>query len=168
MKKNSRIQGETMGAFFRGMVPACIFALILSPAAFPIPQETPDFAGLLGKDWRLIELRRQDGSVSFDRSAMEADGLEDAFTLRFEDERISGKAFPNRYFGPYSRGKGQAITFEDLAATMMASLRELDALTESEYFRYLKGVQSWNLIQGCLELAAVSDGLQVVLVFTAD
>jgi heat shock protein HslJ len=150
------------------MVPACIAALALSVcAASPAPRETPDFDSLLEKDWRLIEVRQGDDSVSLDRPA--TDDMEDVFTLRFDSERISGRAFPNRYFGPYSRGKGQAITIGEVAATLMASFKELDALTEKEYFRYLAGVQSWNLVQGRLELhAAASDGFKAVLVFTAD
>jgi heat shock protein HslJ len=146
------------------MIPACIAALLSVCAA----REAPNFDSLLGKDWRLIEVRQGNDTVSLDRAAMEAGGAGDAFTLRFENERISGKAFPNRYFGPYSREEGQALTFGEVASTMMASIREL-ALTERDYFRYLGGVQSWNLVQGRLELhTAAPEGLQAVLVFTTD
>jgi heat shock protein HslJ len=153
-----------MGTFFRVMVPLCIAALFSVCSA----REAPNFASLLEKDWRLIEVRQGNDKVSLDRAAMEADGAGDAFTLRFDDERISGKAFPNRYFGPYSRKEGQTLTFGEVASTLMASIREL-ALTERDYFRYLEGVQSWNLVQGRLELYTVSpDGPQTVLVFTTD
>jgi heat shock protein HslJ len=155
-----------MGTFFRVMVPVCVAMLLSVCVASPVPQETLNFDSLLEKDWKLIEVRQEDDNVSLDRSVMEADGLGDVFTLRFDDERISGKAFSNRYFGSYNRGTGQAITFGRIAATLIASFKELDAITEKEYFRYLEEVQSWNLLQGRLELYAVtSDNLQVILVF---
>jgi heat shock protein HslJ len=129
------------------------------------PAQTPGFSAVLGKDWRLVEIRAEAGGVNLDRSVMEIEGVGDAFTLRFEEDRVNGVALPNRYFGPYTQ-EGQAISFQAIASTLMASSRELDALKEREYFAYLEQVQSWAWRQGRLELhSAAPDGRQVVLIF---
>jgi hypothetical protein len=153
--------------FLRCILIAITGLVAASCAGSPSRRQAPDFSGLLDRDWYLSEIRGDNERVILDRSALEAGGLGDAFTLRFDENRISGKALPNRYFGPYTRGQGQAITFEAAAATLMASFIELEALTEQEYFRYLEGIQSWNLVQGRLELRAVTGGTELVLVFTA-
>jgi heat shock protein HslJ len=123
------------------------------------------FSGILGKDWELVEIRIETGAISLDRARMEADGLGDAFTLKFEEDRLSGMALPNRYFGPYTR-KGQAIEIKGLASTLMAAFKELEALKEHDYFGYLERTQSWEVSRNALELhSAAPDGQKAVLVF---
>jgi hypothetical protein len=126
-----------------------------------------DFSGVLGKAWRLAEIRIETGGIRLDRAAMEADGLGDAFTLTFEDEKIGGAALPNRYFGPYTRN-GRDLTFGRIASTLMASFKELDVLKEREYFDYLDRVQRWAWDGDRLELHSTApDGRGAVLIFTA-
>ncbi|MDR1948406.1 MAG: META domain-containing protein [Spirochaetaceae bacterium] len=151
----------------------CILALVtglavVACAGTPTGRETAGFEGVFGKDWKLAAIRGETGKVELDRAALEADGLGDAFTLRFEEERINGKGLPNRYVSPYKRGKGQAITFGEIAATLMASFKELEVLKEGEYFDYLKRAQSWGWGQDSLELHTTTpEGLTVVLVFVS-
>jgi hypothetical protein len=124
-----------------------------------------EFSDVLGKDWSLAEIRMETGDIRLDRELMEADGLGDTFTLRFEEDRISGMALPNRYFGLYTR-KGRAIKIEGVASTLMAGFKELEALKEHDYFDYLERVQGWTLGLNSLELhSAAPDGEKAVLVF---
>ncbi|MFP3090192.1 META domain-containing protein [Treponema sp. TIM-1] len=159
------------------MVPAvfriCYFTVLLSAifmaaacSGGPSAREAPGFSDILGKDWRLIRIRTETDSINLDREVMDVAGVGDAFTLRFEEDRINGVALPNRYFGPYVR-EGQAISFKGIASTLMASSNELDILNENEYFGYLDRVQGWALRLGRLELhSATPDGQQAILIFS--
>jgi heat shock protein HslJ len=131
----------------------------------PSRNEAPEFSSILEKDWQLIEIRQESGDISLDRARMEADGIGDAFTLRIDEERISGKALPNRYFGPYTR-TGQAIRIEKIAATLMANIARPGTLSENDYFDYLWWVQSWAQNGDNLELHTASpEGQRAVLIF---
>ncbi|MDR0689519.1 MAG: META domain-containing protein [Spirochaetaceae bacterium] len=126
--------------------------------------ETRVFPDIIGKNWYLTEIRTEPGGIILDRAAMEADGLGDAFTLKFEEDQIGGVALPNRYFGPYTR-KGHGIQFNRIASTLMASFKELD-ITEREYFDYLDRVQRWAWNRDHLELHSTAPtGQQAVLIF---
>jgi heat shock protein HslJ len=137
-------------------------------AGTPPGQPAAGFEGALGKDWKLTAILKEPGNTALDRADLEADGLGDAFTLRFDEERISGKGFPNRYFGPYSRGKGPALSIGKIAATLMAAFKELEALSETEYFGYLERAQSWAWGRDSPELhihSTTPEGLKAILVF---
>ncbi|MDR2630105.1 MAG: META domain-containing protein [Spirochaetaceae bacterium] len=134
-------------------------------AGGPSQNKAPEFSGALGRDWQLVKIRTETGGINLDRTVMEAEGIGDAFTLQFEENQINGKALPNRYFGPYTR-KGQSINFQGIASTLMASFKELDVLTEREYFDYLERVQSWAWNQDSLELhSSTPDGQKAILIF---
>jgi hypothetical protein len=130
-----------------------------------VQKKTPEFDDVLGREWKLIGIRTGAGDAVLDRAALEADGLGDIFTLKFDAERVSGRGFPNRYFGPYERDGG-SLTVGNVAATLMMSFKELDVLKEREYFDYLGDVSGWDLVDGRLELyTSGPDGTAVVLIF---
>ena len=118
-----------------------------------------------GIDWLLLEVRGASGTVAIDRSGPGSQGM---YVLRFEEERLSGAAAPNLYFGPYTSGDGNALSIEEIASTQMALLPEREDLIEDEYLAYLLRVSRWDLAEGKLELfSSCQDGEEAVLVFLA-
>jgi heat shock protein HslJ len=119
-----------------------------------------------GKEWSLTELRSGGSTVRIDRSKLGGADTNGSFTIIFQEGRVNGVAWPNRYFGPYTSGAGDALTISDqLASTMMAAFIELDELKEHEYFAYLSKVTRWTVRDGKLELYSTVDGRETVLVF---
>ena len=119
-----------------------------------------------GKEWSLTELRSGGNTIQIDRTKLAAADTNGSFTISFQEGRVSGIGWPNRYFGPYTTGSGGALTISDqLASTMMAAFVELDELKEHDYFAYLAKVTRWAVQNGKLELYSTSDGRETVLVF---
>ena len=116
------------------------------------------FGDIRGKEWKLAGLRTAAGDRGFSRRALEEEGFGDAFSLKFEGERISGVGAPNRYFAPYELGDGQTLEIKSLAHTLMASFKEPAALNEAEYFAFLEKAGRWALAEGRLELSTESPG----------
>jgi heat shock protein HslJ len=136
-------------------------------------------SGITGKDWKLIEVRSSaDASASagtdtgasrFSRGELAEAGMENAYTLRFDEERLSGMGAPNRYSAPYTQGAGQTLSIGVIASTLMASIREPENLKEREYFDYLENVNKWEFVQGQLRLISRNGrGEETVLIFEAD
>jgi hypothetical protein len=145
------------------------------PAVSPASPESPvlsgppgDFSAVTGKIWRLVSVTPAlPGRPAFIRSALSDQGF---FTLTFsrEELRMSGKACPNNYFGPYTVS-GESLLFGQVASTLMANIGEPAGLREHEYFGYLRGVYSWRTENGRLVLLAKQeDGTPVTLIFGAD
>jgi heat shock protein HslJ len=109
-------------------------------------------ADVWGSEWKLVEIKTAARSVEYDRNQLASEGFDDIFTLRFNDGELTGKAAPNRYSGPYTRGDGQALSIGNVAGTLAASLTEPVKCRESDYFAYLAKVSRWELNQGTLEL----------------
>jgi heat shock protein HslJ len=118
-----------------------------------------------GKEWILTELRGGGNTVRIDRSKLAAADTDGSFTIIFQGGRVNGVGWPNRYFGPYTVGGGEALSIGELASTMMAAFVELDELKEHDYFVYLSKVTRWAVRDGKLELYSTSDGRETVLVF---
>jgi len=119
-----------------------------------------------GKEWFLMELRSAGAlPVRIDRSRIEASNIADSFTISFQEGRVSGMGWPNRYAGPYTVGSGDALSIGNLASTMMAAFVELEELREYDYFAYLSKVTRWAVRDGKLELYSTSDGRETVLVY---
>ena len=119
-----------------------------------------------GKEWMLTELRSRGNTVRIDRSKLAAADTNGSFTIIFQDGRVSGVGWPNRYFGPYTSAGVDVLTIsEQLASTMMAAFIELDELKEHDYFVYLSKVTRWAVRDGKLELYSTSDGRETTLVF---
>jgi heat shock protein HslJ len=125
------------------------------------------FDDVTGKYWALTEIRRAGNTIQINRRQLEANNIGDFFTINFQDNRVSGIGAPNRYFGPYSLGRGQELSFGNLASTLMAAFIEADELKEHEYYAYLNNVTRWNIRDGKLELySSTSAGAELILVFT--
>jgi hypothetical protein len=155
-------KGKNFPVVLAGFITVFVMAACIGDPA--TQGEVLVFSDIIGKNWYLTEIRTEPGGVSLDRAAMEADGLGEAFTLTFEEDRISGIALPNRYFGPYTR-KGQGIKFDRIVSTLMAGFKELD-ITEREYFDYLDRVQRWAWNRDRLELHSTTPtGQRAVLIF---
>jgi heat shock protein HslJ len=150
-----------------GMMMAIMGFLALSCAGGAAVKKSPaDFNDVAGKEWELVEVRTASGPTEFNRVALEAAEMGDAYTLRFDGERLAGKGAPNRYSAPYQVGEGDAILIQPIAGTMMASFREPPGLGEREYYQYLEKVTHWDLAQGLLCLYTLdSAGEEAVLAF---
>ena len=120
-----------------------------------------------GKSWKLVELRFTERTVVLNRSELTTSET-DIFTLTVDNERISGKGAPNRYFTSYQAGTNNTLTIQPIASTMMASIAsDPQRIRESEYFLYLGKVKSWKINQNKLELtSADAANRAVTMVFS--
>ena len=129
------------------------------------PAADDGFAAAMDRDWILSEIRSASGTVTLDRAGHAAT-FGDIFTLRFEAERVYGKAMPNTFRGPYTLGADRAITFENMAMTLMAAFMEPEELNEYEFMGYLHNSFAWNMAGGNFELHTTdARGAETVLVF---
>ncbi|MCL2832832.1 MAG: META domain-containing protein [Treponema sp.] len=146
---------------------AAVFILMVLAAQFcaasAMAQKAENIANIQGKDWILEQVNSGQASVRIDRAGSTAD----VYTIRFDADRISGAAAPNRYFGPYTAGDGLAVSFGMIGSTMMAALFERTDLREQDYFNYLQKAYRWNLSSEKLELYTLdADGNEAVLVYS--
>jgi heat shock protein HslJ len=129
-------------------------------ASSPENQPSP-ITDIQGKEWVLEEIRTNTETVRIERP----ENVE-AFTIRFEVERVGGTGWPNHYFGPYTAGEGNSLSIGNMAATLMMAFFEIEGLNEPQYFAYLANVNSWSLQNGKLELTSSEEnGEKAVLVF---
>jgi len=120
-----------------------------------------------GKNWKLTEIRFTDRTVALNRSELPADQA-DIFTLTIDNERISGRAAPNRYMTAYQAGANNALTIQPIASTMMALIvTDPQRIQEPEYLQYLGKVKSWRINQNKLELTTTDTANQAaIMVFS--
>jgi heat shock protein HslJ len=124
------------------------------------------FDQVLGKNWKLIEIKVANTGTGLSRDAWGTGG-KDFYTLKFQDNLILGRAAPNNYRGPFELGQGQGIRFDSMAATQMALLNEPEELKENEYFKYLEKVYRWDIKDGNLELHSRNEkGEEIVLLYS--
>ena len=120
-----------------------------------------------GKDWILLELKRDEIIIPIDRQKLAAYDMGGVYTIYFQEGRLNGLGAPNRYQAPYSTGGNRSLSIGNIASTLMFSFIEPDGLKEREYFDYLSGANRWDLWEGKLELyCSGSKGDKVVLVYT--
>jgi heat shock protein HslJ len=146
-------------------------ALVLAACAGgPSSQDnTVVFDDLLGQTWKLVEVRIGQKSIGYDRQQLESLGMNDCFTLTFDEERINGKAAPNRYFASYEQGENRILTVQAPASTLMASFVEPEKLKEREYLQFLEKVSRWDFNQDRLELYSRDPGgREAVLIYSAN
>jgi heat shock protein HslJ len=145
------------------------FILILAGAVFLAAcGSTPKFEDIRDREWKLSELQTEPENITFDRSRLIEEGFGDIFTIRFAD-RVSGNGAPNRYFGPYETGKDFSLIIKNVAATLMAPIREPEKLRERDFFNYLENVYRWNISHGSLELFTRGEGgVEAVMVFAPE
>ncbi|GMO45859.1 MAG: hypothetical protein Ta2B_27050 [Termitinemataceae bacterium] len=117
---------------------------------------------LFGIEWKLTEIKISGKTVVLNRESMK-----DEFTINFSDERISGKAFPNRYSAPYETRIGNNLSFKQIVSTRMLAMNEPYPIKEDDYLKYMQTINSWNLINGTLCLRGISEtGNEVLLFFS--
>jgi len=119
-----------------------------------------------GKEWILLEIKSQGKTVTIDRKKLETGNMGGAFTINFDEGRVSGMGAPNRYFGPYTVDSKNVLSIGDLASTMMAAFFEPEELKEKEFLDYLSKASRLKIKSGKLELYSTnSTGAKTVLVF---
>jgi heat shock protein HslJ len=129
--------------------------------ASPPENQGGNISDIQGKEWVLEEIRTSSATVRIDRPENT-----EAFTIRFEADRVGGTGWPNHYFGPYTAGAGNSLSIGNMASTMMMAFFEIEGLNEREFFAYLANVKSWEIQNGKLELTASGqNGEAAVLVF---
>jgi len=123
-------------------------------------------AEISGKNWKLMEVKIGAESLQINRKKLDADGTGDFFTFSINDDRVSGRAAPNRYTAAYKTGDNNALTLTAPASTLMASIYAPEEIEEKEYFEYLIKVNRWKLNQGKLELYTTDKtGTEAIMVF---
>ena len=130
---------------------------------------TPQFSDVRNKEWKLIAVQTEAEDITFDRNQLIDEGFGDIFTIQFADQ-VSGKGAPNRYFGPYEAGKDLSLSIKNVAATLMAPIREPEKLKERDFFTYLGNAYRWNFNkEKRLELSTKGeDGVEAVMVFVTE
>jgi heat shock protein HslJ len=129
---------------------------------------TPKFEEIRDKEWKLTEVQTEPERIIFDRNQLIEEGFGGIFTIRFAD-RVSGMGAPNRYVGPYEAGNDRSLSISNVAATLMAPIREPEKLKEREFFNYLENVYRWDLNRGSLELFTRGEGgVEAVMVFVLE
>jgi heat shock protein HslJ len=149
-----------MGKLVKTGIP--LFVVLLASCA-----GTPaNFSGVRGRVWYLSEVRGPSGTIKVDRTSLEADGMGDIYSLRFNEERLNGKGAPNRYTAPYSTGKNHILALKPAAVTQMATIKKPEGLGEDVYFAYLNKISRWSLNGDMLELKTTDkQGGETVLVY---
>jgi heat shock protein HslJ len=128
-------------------------------------EDAVKFDEIREREWRLTALISTSGVIDLSRQRLEGDGMGDFYILRFDKERLNGKAAPNQYSAPYTLGMDQTLSIGPPAATLMMAFREPE-LKEHDYFTYLSRVSHWIFNKDKLELyTSGEDGAEAVLIF---
>ena len=158
MKTNMVHSFKGCAAVLSVLITALTLGACVSGAA--VTQQTVSFSDTFGREWKLTAVKSaapaSTGGREFSRQELEETGMADAYTLRIDETRLSGKAAPNRYFTSYSLGDGYDIRVNPVAGTLMMSLKEPEGLKEQEYYAYLALVNRWGLHQDVLTLYTVN------------
>jgi heat shock protein HslJ len=137
-------------------------------AGQPVSTAPVSFDNVKGKEWRLNSVRMDAGVLVLDRQKLDSEGFTGAFTLNFGDGQVYGRGAPNTYRAPYEQDQSQSLSIGNIAATLMAPLKEPADFKENEYFACLGNAYRWDLVQGSLELyTKTGDGKEATLVFIA-
>ncbi|MCL2412380.1 MAG: META domain-containing protein [Treponema sp.] len=128
-----------------------------------------DFSDILGREWRLLEVHVNDTfgrTILFDRNTLMQEGDGDIFTMKFDEEMVSGTAAPNLYSGPFTLGEGNSLSIGMMRSTLMATLFEPERLPEHEFFGYMTNVHEWQFVDGRLVLLSkTEDDRDVEMIF---
>jgi heat shock protein HslJ len=152
------------------LLTTAIAVLVFSSCAGGAPAKvvsTAAFEDIQQKTWALAEVRISGGDTLFiDRHKLKNAGNADAYTLIIDEEKVSGKANPNRYSVPYELGEDQEILLPPVVSTLMWGIIDPGMLLEQDYYTYLQNVSFWASDGETLELTTVTaDDQEAVLVF---
>ena len=126
----------------------------VSGAGKKADSQATDPKAIMGIEWFLLEIQTAEGVINIDRDKLAAEQMGDVFTIRFSDDnRVSGKAAPNRYSAPCQWGGGKSLSTGLAAVTRMMALKEPEALKEQEFLDYIAAIDGWSInAAGRLEL----------------
>jgi heat shock protein HslJ len=119
----------------------------------PLPTASSGPDALVGPDWTLTSLAG--------KPKVEGTTLTATFS---QDDRVSGSAGCNRYFGG-ARGEGGSLSVSPLASTMMACGQDGVMEQEQLYLALLQGATRYSIQGSELRLGPGAD--HVTLVFAA-
>jgi len=144
------------------------FLLVLVITVIISCSSGPKFSDVTGKEWKLIKVNVNGRDILFDRNTLSREDAGNIFTFSLDAQNISGVGAPNRYSGPYTLGRDQAINVSSVRSTMMAPIKQPEKLRESDYLIYIQNVYRWNLIdKNRLELySKAEDGADVKMEFS--
>jgi hypothetical protein len=138
----------------------------------------PSFGSVQGKPWKLVEVKADPAQspetprdpIRFDRSRLEAEGMDDIFVLTFSpSDRASGKAAPETYAASYKQGAGQALSLAQISSDHVERDPVPERLREADYFALLGGISRWDYQAGKLELYSTGpDGQAMILTFVLE
>jgi len=125
------------------------------------------FSNVIEKEWSLIKVRVSDNETLINREALANDNAGDLYTLKFDNNLLSGKAEPNTYSAPYTINEAeQTISIKPMRSTLMASFRQSVGLAEHDYYTYMNNAYKWEIVNNNLILHSKSaDEQNVQLVF---
>ena len=125
------------------------------------------FSSVLEKECSLIKVRVGDNETPINREALANDNAGDLYTLKFDNDHLSGKAEPNNYSAPYTINEAeQTISIKPMRSTLMASFRQSVGLAEHDYYTYMNNAYKWEFAGNNLILhSKTADGQNVQLVF---
>ena len=140
-----------------------IITVMLSCAGFgSASTRYRDISEIQDRNWIIEEIIINSSPIQLNHIS----GEREVYVIRFGTDSISGVGAPNRYNAPYTAGERNSLSIGLIAGTLMAPLFEPEGLKEHEYFTYLSNVNSWNIIDGKLELYSTDNyGSPVVLIY---
>ena len=125
---------------------------------YPTMTNTRTQQGLEASDWQLSRYRDASGKMQVPLPNI-------MVTARFRDGELSGSAGCNRYFGSYTLGTGDQLSFSTpVGTTMMACVPPVSD-QERQYLNNLSAVAAFRLKDGALHL--LDKDHTVVLEYTA-
>jgi hypothetical protein len=146
--------------------------IVLVMSCNSTPKNVSSFSGVMGKEWKLIEVQ-VDGTpfnriVLYDRNDLKKNNVGGVYTLNFNTEKVNGTGAPNKYFAPYTLGDGNSLKIELIVSTLMAPIVQPEKLQEQTFYNYMQNVESWSVEDGKLVLKSKAENGNVVkLIFVS-
>ena len=140
--------------------------IVLVMSCNTTPKNVSSFSGVMGKDWKLIEVQL-DGTpfnriVLYDRNDLKKNNVGGVYTMNFNAEMVSGTGAPNKYTAPYTLGDGNALKIDVIKSTLMAPIVQPEKLQEQAFYNYMQKVESWSMDNGKLVLQSKADNGNVI------
>jgi len=140
--------------------------IVLVMSCVTTPKNVSSFSGVMGKDWKLIEVQL-DGTpfnriVLYDRNDLKKNNVGGVYTMNFNAEMVSGTGAPNKYTAPYTLGDGNVLKIDVIKSTLMAPIVQPEKLQEQAFYNYMQKVESWSMDNGKLVLQSKADNGNVI------
>jgi len=140
--------------------------IVLVMSCNTTPKNVSSFSGVMGKEWKLIEVQL-DGTpfnriVLYDRNDLKKNNVGGVYTMNFNAEMVSGTGAPNKYTAPYTLGDGNALKIDVIKSTLMAPIVQPEKLQEQAFYNYMQNVESWSSDNGKLVLQSKAENGNVV------